>query len=109
MALVQAFLNFRHRETVSPAVFTLLKSTNRWIGALFSSVSKTVLRQSSMASLMAVTHRITIRGAALSAGFEAPKIGKIYSARISEKDKQGTEGNRTPRIMMNKKYMLATL
>lgn len=77
MNLVVAFLALRHIDTVSSAVFTLLKSTNLCTGALFNSVSKMVLRQSSIASLIAVTVRMKIRGTAFSAGFEAPKMEKI--------------------------------
>ena len=76
--LVHAFLIFLHSETVSSAVLTLLKSTNRCTGALLRSLSRTVLLQSSTASLIAVTTIMTIRGTAFNAGFEAPKIWKIY-------------------------------
>lgn len=67
----------RHREISSPDELTLCQSTSRWTGELFKSLSRKVLRQSSIASFTAVTKRITIRGTALRAGFEAPKMGNI--------------------------------
>ena len=81
MDFVHAFLNLRHNETESSAVLTLLKSTSLCTGALLRLTSSTVLRQSSMASLRAVKEMMTIKGAALSAGFEAPKMLKIYAMR----------------------------
>lgn len=106
---MEAFLIFRQSDTVSPVVFTLLKLTKRWTGALFNSVSRTVLRQSSIASLMEVTKRMTIKGAALSAGLLPPKMGNIYDMnQISWQDRNAVE-KRTPRIIINRKYMLATL
>jgi hypothetical protein len=77
MNLVHAFLIRRHNEMVSSAVLTLLKSTSLWTGALLSSLSRTVLRQSSMPSLTAVTTMMTISGTALSAGLEAPNMENI--------------------------------
>lgn len=71
------FLILRHREISSSDEFTLCQSTSRWTGELFKSLSRTVLRQSSMASFTAVTKRITISGTALRAGFVAPKMGNI--------------------------------
>jgi hypothetical protein len=104
MNLVLAFLIRRQSDTVSSAVFTLLKSTNRCTGALFSSLSRTVLRQSSIASLIAVTTRMTMRGTALSAGLLAPKIEKIYkTCVVSVSPHAGHGAVRTPRMMMNKK------
>lgn len=76
-ALVLAFLNFLHIDIESSAVLTLLKSTRRCTGALLSSLSNTVLLQSSMASLRAVTERMKIRGTAFKPGLDAPKIEKI--------------------------------
>jgi len=102
MNFVVAFLSLRHAETVSSAVLTLLKLTSLWTGALLSSLSRTVLRQSSMASLMAVTTRMTMSGTALRAGLEAPKMEKIYSTGWSAKGQAG-ETRHTPRMMMNKK------
>jgi len=72
------FFNLRHSEMSSSEVLTLFQSTSLCTGELFSSLSRTVLRQSSIASFTAVTNRMTIRGAALRAGFEAPNIGKIW-------------------------------
>jgi hypothetical protein len=110
MPLVLAFLILRQSDTVSSAVFTLLKSTSLCTGALFSSLSRTVLRQSSMASLIAVTTRMTMRGTALSAGLLAPKMEKIYKTcwSVSQHMHPRTV-KRTPRIIMNKKYTLAIL
>lgn len=73
---VQAFLKRRHKETLSSVEFTLCQSTNRYTGELFSSVSSTVRRQSSMASFMAVTTMMTIRGTVLRAGLSTPNIEK---------------------------------
>lgn len=77
MVRVVAFLTLRHNEMVSSELFTLSQSTRRWTGELFSSLSKAVLRQSSIASLIAVTNKMKIRGTASSPGFVAPKIGGI--------------------------------
>jgi hypothetical protein len=72
------FLNLLHIEMVSSAVLTLVNPHKRWTGELFSSASRTVLRQSSMASLMAVTVRMKMRGAALRLGLAAPNMLKAY-------------------------------
>jgi hypothetical protein len=79
MVLVHAFLNLRHNETESSAVLTLLNSTSLCTGALLRLTSKMVLRQSSTASLIPVTTMMTIKGAALRAGLEAPNMLKIYA------------------------------
>ena len=83
MNRVVAFLNLRHIETLSSAVLTLLNPVNRCTGELLSSASSIVRLQSSMASLMAVRARITIRGVALRPGFAAPNIEKAYFMLIS--------------------------
>lgn len=71
------FFILRHGEISSAAELTLCQSTSRWTGELFKSLSRKVLRRSSIASFTAVTKRITISGTALRAGFEAPKMGNI--------------------------------
>jgi hypothetical protein len=48
-----------------------------YVGELFSSLSRTVLLQSSMASLIAVSVMMTIKGTEPSPAFEAPKMEKI--------------------------------
>lgn len=103
MNLVVAFLILRHSDTVSPAVLTLLKSTSLWTGALFSSLSSTVLRQSSIASLIDVTTRMTIRGTALSAGLEAPNMENICKTCRSASHRLQRGTVHTPRIIMNRK------
>jgi hypothetical protein len=104
MNLVLAFLILRQSDTVSSAVFTLLKSVSLCTGALLSSLSRTVLRQSSIASLMAVTTRMTMRGTALRAGLLAPKIENICKTCVVSVSPHAAYGVvRTPRMMMNKK------
>lgn len=71
------FFILRHREISSSDELTLCQSTSRWTGELFRSLSRTVLRQSSIASFTLVRIRITISGTALRAGFVAPKMGNI--------------------------------
>lgn len=63
--------------TCSLVMFTLSQSSSLWTGALLSSASSVVRRQSSMASLKAVIARITIKGTALSAGLATPNMLKI--------------------------------
>jgi hypothetical protein len=75
--LVVAFLVLRHNETLSSIELTLFQSTSRCIGKLFNSLSNTVRRQSSIASLIAVIVKIEIRGTELRPGLTAPKIGNI--------------------------------
>jgi hypothetical protein len=103
MLLEVAFLIFRHSDTVSSAVFTLLKSTSRWMGALLSSLSRTVLRQSSTASLIAVTTRMTMSGTALRAGLLAPKMEKIWRNQSVDGCVGGVGTVRTPSIIMKRK------
>jgi hypothetical protein len=78
MPLDRDFLNLRQTETVSSAVLTLVNPHRRWTGELFNSASRTVLLQSSMASLMAVTVRMKRSGAALREGLAAPNMLKAY-------------------------------
>lgn len=73
---VHSFLNRRHAETLSSELLTFFQSTKRCTGELLSSVSETVRRQSSIASLIAVTTRMKIKGTAFNAGLLAPKMGK---------------------------------
>lgn len=81
---VVAFLVLRHSEMLSAELLTLFHSTRRWTGELLSSLSSTVLRQSSMASLTAVTNRMTIKGTEPKPGLEAPNMLKNCSTgRIS--------------------------
>ena len=70
------FLNVRHIEIFSSAVFTLLYPIRRWTGELFSSSSRFDRLQSSMASFRAVTKRMNRSGAALRPGLDAPNILK---------------------------------
>lgn len=74
---VVAFLNLRQSEILSAALLTLFQSTRRWTGELLSSLSRTVLRQSSMASFIAVIVTMAINGTELRPAFTPPKIGKI--------------------------------
>jgi hypothetical protein len=76
MFLESDFLNLRQREIFSSAVFTLLYPIRRWTGELFSSASRFVRLQSSMASFMAVTVRMKRSGAALRPGLDAPNMLK---------------------------------
>lgn len=75
--LVDAFLTRRHKPISSVEILTLVQPTSRYTGELLSSASRTVRRQSSMASLIPVTVRIKIMGTAFRPGLEAPKIEKI--------------------------------
>ena len=103
MARVVAFLTLRHIEMFSCELFTLFQSIKRWTGELFSSLSNAVLRQSSIASLTAVTNKMTMRGTASSPGFDAPKIGGICRV-VSDENYIGTFFQTlTSRIMMIKK------
>jgi sRNA-binding carbon storage regulator CsrA len=63
-----------------------------YVGELLRSLSRTVLLQSSMASLMAVRTIITIKGTASSAGFEAPKMVKIYDKSCKQRSKLNSRG-----------------
>lgn len=74
MARVLAFLNRRHIEIESSDVLTLFQLVRRRTGALLSSLSTMVRRQSSMASLTAVMTTMTIRGTADKPGFTTPKM-----------------------------------
>ena len=75
-----AFLMRRHREMCSSTTLTLCHSWSVFVRALLSSLSRSVRRQSSIASLNAVTQRITIIGTAPRPGFDAPKMGNIYKS-----------------------------
>lgn len=72
-----AFFVRRQSEICSSTTLTLCHSCNVFVLVLLSSLSRIVRRQSSMASLNAVTTRITIRGTAPRPGFDAPKMGNI--------------------------------
>ena len=74
-----AFLILRHNEMLSAELLTLFQSTRRWTGELLSSLSSIVLRQSSIASLTAVTNRMTIKGTEPKPGLEAPNMLKNCS------------------------------
>ena len=74
-----AFFIRRQIEMCSSMMLTLCHSWSVFVLALLSSLSRTVRRQSSIASLNAVTVRITIIGTAPSPGFDAPKIGNIWN------------------------------
>src|SRR5271156_5267383 len=88
-----AFLMRRHREICSSTTLTLCHSWRVFVCALLSSLSRTVRRQSSIASLNAVTVRITIIGTAPNPGFEAPKIGNTYySINIYQRERIGMRG-----------------
>ena len=78
MPRVVAFLILRHNEISSAEVLTLFQSTRRCTGELLSSLSNTVLRQSSMASFTAVTNKITIKGTEPRPGLDAPNILKNW-------------------------------
>lgn len=82
VARVHAFLTCRHSETLSSVELTLVHSTKRYTGELFNSLSETVRRQSSIASLMEVATIMTIRGTAFRPGLLAPKMEGIYSHKI---------------------------
>ena len=72
--------------------------------ALLSSLSSTVRRQSSIASLNAVTVRITIIGTAPRPGFDALKMGNIYPTRqYAQTKKVCGVGEETCNITMKKK------
>ena len=71
-----AFFIRRQGEMYSSTTLTLCHSYNVFVSVLLSSLSRTVLRQSSIASLTAVTTKMTMSGTALRPGLVAPKIEK---------------------------------
>ena len=76
-ARVLAFLVLRQSDTLSSDELTLFHSISRYTGELLSSLSSVVLRQSSMASLMAVRVTMTISGTEPNPGSDPPKMEKI--------------------------------
>jgi hypothetical protein len=68
----------RQMEMCSSTTLTLCHSWSVFVWALLSSLSRTVRRQSSIASLKAVTARITRIGTAPRPGFVELKIENIY-------------------------------
>lgn len=76
---VDAFLIRLQSPTSSSDEFTLVQSTRRYTGALLSSLSKIVRRQSSMASLTAVMNKITIKGTDDNPGLLLPKMENIWT------------------------------
>ena len=75
---------------------------------MLSSASEDVLRQSSTASLIAVTVRIKRRGVEANPALVAPKMGNAYT-KVSVQSDIAPHGPLTERIMMKRKYMLAIL
>ena len=100
-----AFLILRQAEMESSDVLTLYQSINRCTGELFSSLSRMVRRQSSIASLTAVMNRMNMRGTELRPGFAAPKIGNISTevSLVLHGPRDYGAGILTVRMMRNKK------